>query len=57
MKGEGSTSLVSKSGAIALTTFERKDQSLVRTQTQPIVRAAIHSTFSCANIAERLSIC
>ena len=57
MKRNVSTSLVSKIGTISLTTFDRKDQSLVSTQTRPIGRAAIHSTFSYSNIAKKLLIC
>ena len=41
-----------KAGTIPRTTFERKGQSLVSTETQPIGRAATHSTFSYANIAK-----
>ena len=37
MKREGSTSLVSKAGTISLTTYGRKGQSLVGTQTRPLV--------------------
>ena len=46
MKREGSASLVSKPGTISITTFDRKGQLLVCTQTRPNSRVEIHNTFS-----------